>query len=99
MRHHTIKFLNELSKDGKKISDEQILSWANKKASECQNDRAPPIEVNKFNDQRLKDGLFFIKLLAACRPKIIDWDLVTDGESADDAMLNARYAISIARKM
>merc|ERR1711933_480046 len=33
------------------------------------------------------------------KPQIMNWELVNDGESDEDKMLNARYAISLARKI
>lgn len=30
---------------------------------------------------------------------MINWELVTEGESDEDKMMNAKYAISIARKL
>ena len=30
---------------------------------------------------------------------MINWDLVTEGVTEDDKMMNAKYAISIARKL
>lgn len=95
MRHHTIKFLNSLSKGGKKITDDEILKWCNGKASSGGTDW----NLSKFNDGGFKTGVFFMHLLAACQPEIIDWDIVTEGETEEDAILNARYAISIARKL
>lgn len=35
----------------------------------------------------------------AIEPRMIDWDLVTDGITPDDKALNAAYVISTARKM
>jgi len=42
-----------------------------------------------------------INLCGAIEPRIIDWDLVYQGADATDEQksLNARYAISIARKL
>lgn len=96
MRHHTMRFLAELSHNGKQIDEKDIMAWANKQVQSTGN---CDIEISKFNDPQLRNGLYFINLLASVAEKIIDWDLVTDGESDEDALLNARYAISIARKL
>ena len=42
---------------------------------------------------------FFFDLLAAVEPRIIDPSLITPGASEEDRLLNARYAISVARKL
>lgn len=44
--------------------------------------------------------MFLIKLLASIEPRIIDWDLVkTENASEEDMQQNAKYAISLARKL
>jgi len=45
------------------------------------------------------DALFLLHLLYAVEPRVVDWRLVTHGHDDDDRLLNARYAISIARKI
>jgi len=97
MRYHSIKFLNQLSKDkGKDISDKDILVFCNKMARESAKTR---MKLRSFGDKsRLKDGKYFIFVLGGAFPNLIDWDLMTEGESLDDALLNARYALSVARK-
>jgi len=97
MRYHSIKFLNQLSKDkGKDISDKDIMVFCNKKAKESAKTN---MKIRSFGDKtRLKDGKYFIYVLGGVFPKVINWDLMTDGDNLDDALLNARYALSVARK-
>lgn len=45
------------------------------------------------------DGTFLIKLCASIEPRIVNWELVTKGETEEDRQLNAKYAISIAKKL
>jgi plastin-1 len=47
----------------------------------------------------LADGRFLIKLCASIEPRIVDWDLVTSGATDEEKSQNAKYAISIARKL
>jgi plastin-1 len=56
-------------------------------------------KLNGFNDQSISTGVFFINLLAAIEPDVVDPNLVTEGLNDDDKLLNAKYAISIARKL
>jgi len=97
MRYHSIKFLNQLSKDkGKDITDKEILVFCNKKAKESSKTN---MKIRSFGDKgRLKDGKYFIYVLGGVFPNVIDWDLITEGDNLDDALLNARYALSVARK-
>ena len=39
-----------------------------------------------------------IELCASIEPRAVDWDLVTDGENDEDKEMNAKYAVSLARK-
>ncbi len=52
-----------------------------------------------FKDKTLASGVFFLELVAAVEPRAINWDMVTTGETEEDKVLNARYAISSARKV
>lgn len=52
-----------------------------------------------FGDDQFTDGKILIKLAASIEPRMINWDLVTEGVTEDDKMMNAKYAISIARKL
>jgi len=97
MRYHSIKFLTQLSKDkGKQIADKDILVFCNKMAKDSKKTK---MKLRSFGDKnRLKDGKYFIYVLGAVFPEVIDWELMTEGETLDDALLNARYALSVARK-
>jgi len=98
MRKHTLKFLAEVQAKkfgGKPVTDEMIVSWANEtvKAS------GKTTKMGGFKDATLTDSLFFIDLLAAVDNRVINWEYVTEGKSAEDKLNNARYAISVARKL
>jgi len=98
MRYHSIKLLSALkSGKGKEITDKDILKFCNKMAKESE---MGGTKIRSFGDKRhLKNGQYFIHVLGGVFPKGIDWDLMTPGENEEDAILNARYALSIARKV
>lgn len=96
MRHHSIKFLNSICLRGKKVKDRDILNFCNKMA---QASGKTNIKLRSFGDRLLEDGRFFIYVMGGAFPKVIDWNCVTEGKEADDPILNARYAISVARKV
>ncbi|EPS65485.1 hypothetical protein M569_09293, partial [Genlisea aurea] len=50
-------------------------------------------------DKSLSSGLFFLDLLSAVEPRVVNWNLVTKGESDEEKKLNATYIISVARKL
>jgi plastin-1 len=96
MRFHVISILKGLSaKGGKEITDADIVEWANTTVRNA----GKSSKMDNFKDPSLRNGRFLIDLLAAIRPRAVNYDLVTDGVSDQDATQNAKYAISIARKL
>ena len=57
------------------------------------------MKIKNFKDQALSDGQFLIKLCAAVEPRAINWDIVMKGETDEEKANNAKYVISIARKL
>lgn len=55
--------------------------------------------MRSFKDGNLKNSIFFFDLLAAVEPRVVDWDQVTRGDTEENQMLNAKLAISTARKL
>lgn len=55
--------------------------------------------IESFKDKSLSSGLFFLELLSAVEPRVVNWNLVTKGESDEEKKLNATYIISVARKL
>jgi len=98
MRHHTLKFLAEVQSKkfgGKAVTDEMIISWANDTVKQSGKDS----KMHGFKDPTLADSIFFIDLLAAVEPRVISWENVLEGKTPEDRLQNARYAISVARKL
>lgn len=77
------------------VSDTDILNWANQKIASSGKKNV----IKDFKDSNLKDGVYLIDLLFAIQPKSIDYSLVTKGETDNDRMMNAKYAISVARQL
>lgn len=100
MRAHTLKFLAEVQRQqfgGKKdVQDQDIIDWANDKVKAAGHSQ---VRMQSFKDKSLADGVFFLELLRAVEPRVIDDEFVTMGDTEEDRMLNARYAISITRKL
>merc|ERR1711933_348300 len=97
MRYHLLKFLASLSADGKAITDKDVVDFCNNCVANSDLDKKP--QIKGFSDESIGSGIFFIYLVASIEPEIVNWELVTDGESDEDKKLNAKYAISLARKM
>jgi plastin-1 len=90
MRHNLLNTLKELG-NGKPVSDNDVLAWANNKVGDQQ--------ISSFNDPSLKTGVFLCNLCYKISPRSVNMDLVTPGETDEDAAQNAKYAISVARKI
>jgi len=93
MRFHIISVLSSLSAaSGKQVTDNDIINWAN---STVKSGR----RISSFKDSELRNSLYLLDLLEGVRPHTVDPDLITPGASDQDATQNAKYAISIARKL
>lgn len=104
MRKDLTETLKKLaSKMGGEVTDQQILKWANATAG-------GKSTIRSFGDPSLHTGKFLLDVLAGINSNYVDYSIVTDGRSDDDAYSNgtsmmesilttARLAISIARKL
>mmetsp|Transcript_38113 Transcript_38113/g.61187 ORF Transcript_38113/g.61187 Transcript_38113/m.61187 type:complete len:200 (+) Transcript_38113:3-602(+) len=92
--------------------DEAIIEWANTTIAKARiaADQNPPgpegykwtqsnIAIRTFRDEHLATSLYLFALLWAVDPYPVDWAIVTPGKTKEDRLLNARYAISVARKL
>jgi plastin-1 len=95
MRYHTIKILTEISGTGKKISDPDIVAWANNKVANA----GFSTKIRNFKDKSIGDGVFLNDLLSAMKPESVNRDLIMGGRDDEEKKNNARYAISVARKI
>jgi len=94
MRQHTLNILIQIG-GGTKIDDKAIIKWANTTVTE----KGKETSMRSFQDKSLATGHFFLDLLWCLEERVIDWDLVTAGETEEDQLLNAKYIISVARKL
>lgn len=90
-----LKNLRSHSSQGKEIRDADILNWANNKVKRA----GRTSQMESFKDKNLSNGIFFLELLSAVEPRVVNWSLVTKGETEEDKKLNATYIISVARKL
>jgi len=95
MRHNVLEIIKNLTMGGREVSDDDIVAWANGKVAES----GKGTSIKNFKDKSISSGLFLIDLLAAIRPRSVDYAMVTEGEEEEDALLNAKYAIGTARKV
>ncbi|KAL8242557.1 hypothetical protein R6Q59_012859 [Mikania micrantha] len=96
MRFSMLQLLKNLRThgQGKEITDADILQWANMKVKQ-----SGKRQMDSFKDKRLSDGIFFLELLSSVEKRVVNWGLVTKGDTEEDKKLNATYIISVARKL
>ena len=85
MRAHALQIVGGKSED-------ELVSWINKIVNK-------PPGIKNFKDPVLKNSKFLINAMAALEPEIIDWTLIKEGANDSEIELNAKYCISIARKL
>jgi plastin-1 len=73
--------------------EDELVKWVN----DTVGGKYPSIK--DFKDSSLCDAKMMLHLCAAIEPRAVNWDLVMDGDTDDDKKNNAKYAISVARKL
>ncbi|KAK5583127.1 hypothetical protein RB653_004717 [Dictyostelium firmibasis] len=94
MRGHVISILTALSGSGKPIADADIVNWTNSKLS-----AAGKKQISGFKDSSIATGIPILDVIEAVRPGSVDSSLVATSGSEADNLLNAKLAVSTARKV
>ncbi|XP_042354971.1 plastin-3 [Plectropomus leopardus] len=95
MRKYTLNVLEELG-DGEKANDDLIIKWVNKTLAEA----GKSTKISSFKDKEISSSAAVLDLIDAIQPGSINHDLVKTGTlSEDDKLENAKYAVSMARKI
>ncbi|KAL9104695.1 MAG: hypothetical protein Q9163_000373 [Psora crenata] len=79
----------------REITDAEMVKWANSQAQKGGRSSS----IRSFKDQAIGSGVFLLDVLNGMKSSYVDYDLVTPGRSDEEAYMNAKLAISIARKM
>uniref|UniRef100_A0A4W5LQI6 Plastin-3 n=1 Tax=Hucho hucho TaxID=62062 RepID=A0A4W5LQI6_9TELE len=95
MRRYTLNVLEDLG-DGQMANDDVIVKWVNTTLSEA----GKTTKISSFKDKEISTSLPVVDLIDAIQPGSISYDLVKTGSlAAEDKLENAKYAISMARKI
>uniref|UniRef100_A0A672VDX4 Plastin-3 n=1 Tax=Strigops habroptila TaxID=2489341 RepID=A0A672VDX4_STRHB len=95
MRRYTLNVLEDLG-DGQKANDDIIVSWVNQTLKEA----GKSTSIQNFKDKTISTSLAVVDLIDAIQPGCINYDLVKTGHlSEDDKQNNAKYAVSMARRI
>ena len=93
MRYHIIQFLSSMS--SKALTEKDVLEWANAKVAASSADMQP---LSKLTDSSVSSGLYILALVKSVVPRAVDMKMATPGKTPDEKKLNARLAVSSARR-
>ena len=86
MRAHSLQIIGNKS-------EEELITWGNDRVDD-------ELKVKSLKDKKLGNSLYFINIMKSIEPRSINWDIViTDKDDDESKQNNAKYAISIARKL
>ncbi|CAN9514674.1 unnamed protein product [Ophioblennius macclurei] len=97
MRRYTLKILEGLgNKDGEAVGDDLIISWVNNTLAKA----GKTSSIKSFKDKSIGTSVPVLDLIDSIQPHSVNFDLVKkDAESEEDKLNNAKYAVSMARKI
>ncbi|AEO59291.1 hypothetical protein MYCTH_2307475 [Thermothelomyces thermophilus ATCC 42464] len=79
----------------REITDAEMVRWANDMSRRGGRNSS----IRSFKDPVIGTGVFLLDVLNGMKSSYVDYDLVTEGRTDEEAYLNAKLSISIARKM
>jgi len=86
MRAHTLEIIGNKS-------EEELVQWGNERVPD-------DLKIKSLKEKKLKNSLYFIEIMKSIEPRAINWDLVIRDKDDDESLANnAKYCISIARKL
>ncbi|NXE86326.1 PLSI protein, partial [Menura novaehollandiae] len=95
MRRYTLNVLSDLG-EGEKVNDEIIIKWVNQTLTKANKKTS----ITNFKDKSISTSLPVLDLIDAIAPKAVRPEMVKREDlSYQDKLNNAKYAISVARKI
>ncbi|PTB47238.1 Fimbrin, actin-bundling protein [Trichoderma asperellum] len=79
----------------REITDAEMVRWANDMSKKGGRSSS----IRSFKDPTIGSGIFLLDVLNGMKSSYVDYDLVTPGQTEEDAYMNAKLSISIARKL
>jgi len=99
MRAYTLNMLSALPQCGNdsngKLVEGEIIKWVNEKLAEA----GKTSTIRSFQDPMISSGMPLIDLIDAIKPGCINYDLVVEGDGEEERIANAKYGISMARRL
>merc|ERR1712241_1378661 len=76
--------------------EQEIIVWVNQKLEEA----GKTTRINSFQDSFISSAIPVIDLIDAIKPGVINYELLQDGGgNYDEDIANAKYALSMARRI
>ncbi|KFV95320.1 PREDICTED: plastin-1 [Eurypyga helias] len=95
MRRYTLNVLSDLG-EGEKVNDEIVIKWVNQTLAKA----SKKTSITSFKDKSISTSLPVLDLIDAIAPKAVRPEMVKREDlSYQDKLNNAKYAISVARKI
>lgn len=79
----------------REMTDAEMVRWAN----DMSRKGGRTSSIRSFKDPAIGTGVFLLDVLNGMKSNYVDYDLVTSGRNDEEAYLNAKLSISIARKL
>ncbi|KAJ9156708.1 Fimbrin [Pleurostoma richardsiae] len=79
----------------REMNDSEMVRWANDMSRKGGRNSS----IRSFKDPAIGTGVFLLDVLNGMKSSYVDYDLVTPGRTDEEAYMNAKLSISIARKM
>ncbi|KFU92645.1 Plastin-1, partial [Chaetura pelagica] len=95
LSRYTLNVLSDLG-EGEKVNDEIIIKWVNRTLATANKKTS----ITSFKDKSISTSLPVLDLIDAIAPKAVSPEMVKREDlSYEDKLNNAKYAISVARKI
>ncbi|EAW78966.1 plastin 1 (I isoform), isoform CRA_b [Homo sapiens] len=95
MRRYTLNVLSDLG-EGEKVNDEIIIKWVNQTLKSANKKTS----ISSFKDKSISTSLPVLDLIDAIAPNAVRQEMIRrENLSDEDKLNNAKYAISVARKI
>ncbi|KAK2495973.1 hypothetical protein MC885_011796, partial [Smutsia gigantea] len=95
MRRYTLNVLSDLG-EGEKVNDEIIIKWVNQTLKSAKKNTS----ISSFKDKSISTSLPVLDLIDAIAPNAVRQEMIKREDlSEEDKLNNAKYAISVARKI
>lgn len=95
MRAYTMTILQKCAGADTPVNEAGIVAWVNDKLASAEK----TTKITGFKDPEIKMSRCVVDLIDAIKPGIINYSMLSTDDSEDDLLMNAKYAISMARKL